>query len=330
MAGYLPPLIESVHKSGVYQLVEKILIVNDGSNDQTSETIDSLKDNPQFGGKIKELNLPTNQGRFWARYLGAKEISTEWTLMVDTRIALLPGFDSALKQALGRGHAAVGWVDIDIHKNIYCLYWQRSHERIFARHFSIDRGPEEPNTLTLTFENYDQYLKGTTLFLCRTRAFIEACKKFEQSDLKSDDTLLMKEMVKTEPILIDTALRFRWEPRSDLVSFLWRLIDRGPGFVEYHIIERKGLFFWVVMTGLVFLFAWILLAVYQPSLALKVLGISIVLLALSAFAFAKGIKEWLRIWSLHILVVFSFGIGVIWGLVFVGWRAIKTLLKKAS
>jgi len=200
-------------------------------------------------------------------------------------------------------------VDLNTRRNTFCLYWDRSHRRIFRRHF---RDSEKP--LVINSENFDSYLKGTTVYLCSRQTFLDACKKFLDAPLLNDDTPLMKEIVRTEPILLHPLLRIHWVPRESAKAFLGRLFSRGPSFVEYHVLTHRGLFFWIVILGLFWLLAEIVLLATHFVYGATALGISLALIAASTVFFAKGPKEFLRLAPLHLAVVFAFGFGILYGL----------------
>jgi len=301
MAHHLDQLLNSLKAVGLFDHVREVLVVDDGSYDETSVVL-------QRWSSVKALRLEKNRGRFWARFLGAQKVDAENILFLDTRLVLAENFLLGLENALASGGGAVGWVDIDTTKNIFCLYWQRSHEFIFKNHYSHrDSGAE------LTLENYDNFLKGTGVFLCKTKDFLEVCQEIQDLDIKSDDTLLMKKLLKKTRMFINPNMRIWWEPRDSLKDFLARIVDRGPGFVEYHILTHRGLFFYISMLMLVILFGWIGLLSVAPAYALIVGFLSLITLALSARLFAQSWLEWRRLAILHTLVTLSFVVGLIYG-----------------
>ena len=66
----------------------------------------------------------------------------------------------------------------------------------------------------------------------------EVCEAMERMNVRSDDTLVLRELLELGPMYIDPALKVNWEPRSNLKNFLLRFFERGPGFVEYHVFKR--------------------------------------------------------------------------------------------
>ena len=301
MAAHLGPLIDSFRSSGLLAAAET-LFVDDGSTDDTRRVLGAAMD-------VRTLALPRNVGRFEARFAGAREVDTEWILFLDTRLTLAAGFLPALAAAVERGHSTVGWVDLDPAHDLYSLYWLRSHEAIFRQHYARQNQVTE-----LTVRNYDSYLKGTTIFLCRTRDFLAVCETLAPLDIRSDDTRLMKLILERDRMFIDPALRVWWKPRTELKPFLARLVDRGPGFVEYHVFQRQGAFFLAVAAGLVALIGWIAHLFADPPAALGVAAFALAAMALSAGFLAHGWREWMRLAPLHVATILAFGVGVLYGL----------------
>ncbi|AKV03093.1 hypothetical protein AKJ09_09756 [Labilithrix luteola] len=319
MASHLPALWSSLDRSGVLERVREVVIVDDGSNDgnATRDALDEIARGPR-GELLKVVHLPQNVGRFRARLTGAKAARGERVLFLDTRLVLPDGFGAAVAAAGAKHRSVMGHVDIDVTRNVFCLYWDRSHKFIFRRHFR-----DTQDVLILTAENYDRYLKGTTVFLCERELFIRASECYD--DLLSDDTMLMKDMVATTPIAIDPSVRIQWVPRENARDFLARLWERGPGFVEYHVIEHQGRFFWFVVAGGVVLLAFAGLAAIAPPVAAVAAAGGVLATAASTGLFAQSIVEFVKMAPLHVAVVGTFGAAAVRGL---GVNAVRALSKR--
>jgi glycosyltransferase involved in cell wall biosynthesis len=308
MAEFLPELWESLRATGVVERALEVLFVDDGSQDATHATLERLQAGPD-GGKLAIERLPVCRGRFWARYLGAQRAQGERVLFVDSRLTLAADFGESITNVAAEHENVIGCVDIDITRSVFCLYWERSHRRIFARHYRDTKQP-----LVLTPENFDQYLKGTSVFLCSRELFLRTCAQFESTGLLNDDTFLMKEMVKEAPLVVHPAVRIQWVPRETYGAFLLRLWERGPSFVEYHVFEHQGRFFWVVMLGVAAVASWLVLLFTMPPLAAQIaLGALIASIASTA-VFTLHPVEFVRLAPLHVGVLAVFGTGILRGL----------------
>lgn len=311
MEEHLEPLWASFKAVGLLEILAEIIFVDDGSTDGTPHRLHQLV---LQQNNVAVVTLPENQGRFSARQQGAVRATSERLLFIDSRITVPPGFSEALHEVSQTAPNVVGCIDIDTTRNVYCLYWQRTHEFIFWRHYRDTQVP-----LRLTPANYDQYLKGTGLFLCSRRLFIEACSKFRDAPPLSDDTALMRLMVEHEPLLVHPALRGSWVPRGTLLAFLGRLWERGPQFAEYHLFQRRSFFFWAVVSGLLILIGLVWCSLRDPLTGLGLWTGIVVLIVLSTALFSKNLKEFFLLAPLHVAVVFTCGLSVLRGIFYHSW-----------
>lgn len=308
---HLEPLYRSVLSSGLAPRVTEVIFVLDGCVDSTAEVLRDLSERvkKEVGSPpVKMIEFPENLGRFMARYQGAEAASAQKVLFMDSRVILPIKFSEIFFEAASIYPALTGHLDIDTSRDVFSLYWDRSHRVLFRRHFKDTKG-----FLTLTPENFDRYLKGTTFLFCSRDVFVQSCRKFEGLPLYSDDTFLMKEMVAFEPITIHPRIRFHWVPRDNWKRFLKALWDRGPGFAEYHVFEKRGILFAALMLGLMGIFLEFVLLFVSPALALQIAAFAIALVLLSAWAFARSLMEWIRIAPLHLGVIVAYGFGALRG-----------------
>lgn len=157
MEKHIQVLWQTLKDHHITEIVSEIIFVNDGSTDGTKAFLESL------GNVARVVSHEHNRGRFQARLTGALAAKSESLLFIDARNRLPSDFAEQLRMICNTYTSAIGEVLIDEKESVYSLYWQRSHEFIFHHHYSsIRRGP-----VVLNLENYDQFLKGTTLFYCR-------------------------------------------------------------------------------------------------------------------------------------------------------------------
>lgn len=305
MADYIPTLWESLKKSKTLDALFEVVFVNDGSADNTVHVVESLQN---ISAKVRLVDLKTNQGRFIARFRGAEAAAGTHLLFLDTRVSLTENFGQNLTELLKTYDAIQGVVHIDTKKSVYNLYWQRTHERIFSRHYKAAQ-----SGFYLTAENYESYLKGTTVFLCRRSDFLNACEKYRDRPLHSDDTFLMKEIVQKAPIWVDNRLAIEWEPRQGYWSFLQRLWERGPKFAEYHVFERQGLYFGLFLLWTFAVSVSISLLVVEPFYGLKIIAAELGFLAISTSLFAKNPLEFIKMIPVHVGALLAYGFGAIYG-----------------
>ena len=310
MADYIRPLWDSIEKSGVLLLNARILFVDDGSTDSTRRELDSIKTrSSECHRLVSILALEKNHGRFLARFNGALQAKTSNILFVDTRIVLPKSFGKDVVNVLSDHDFVVGFADIQRSKSIYSLYWDITHKFIFNRHFQIVDKP-----ILLTSDNYDNYLKGTTILLAPRGLFLKHCSRFTERPPYNDDTFLLKEMVRDRSLMIHPQLRCEWEPRQQLLPFLARLFERGPSFAEYHLFRVRGTFFWIVASTAMMIIFWFILLLINPTSGLILATVVAALATLTIFPMTRSPAEGIKLAGLHFLVILSFGFGVLYGI----------------
>jgi glycosyltransferase involved in cell wall biosynthesis len=311
MREHVQALWKSLQSSGLAELCREIIVVDDGSTDGTGAFLQRLQEvDPLAGQKLKLAILPQNVGRFEARHQGAMQARSANLLFLDSRLTLPLDFAAELDAASAEHPSIVGSVDIDIKRNNFCLYWDRSHKFVFRNHFKHAHNPIE-----LTPKNFDDFLSGTGCFLVPRHLFLEACDAFKGIGLLSDDTLLMKRISASVPITVHPRVRVGWVPRETFREFVWRMWDRGPGFVEYHVFEIRGRFFWFVVGGLAAAvgLSWLLVAAPYVGLPLTVLVMASI--PASTALLAKSPGEFITLVPIHSAVVMAFAAGTLRGLV---------------
>lgn len=319
MAEHIQRLWGTLLRSGFsHDWIEEVIFVDDGSVDATADTVLKFT-GPENAPPARLISLGKNEGRFVARYKGALEARTERILFLDSRVELTDTFGFDLKKLTPEYPCLMGWVDLDTSRNIYCLYWDRIHRALFKKHFELS----ETRAFVIDDTNFDGFLKGTTVFLCSRKLFIDACRLYENTPLLSDDTYLMREMVKTEPIVVHPSLRILWRPREAFKPFLQRLYSRGPQFIEYNFFCQRGLLFWVVLAGCTGVVSWLILLIFSLKWAAITLGIVLFFAGLSTCKLSRTLGEFFKLLPLHILVLFTFGFGLLNGIRINTLRALR-------
>lgn len=309
MADHLPRLFSSLEVSGLLNRLREVLLVDDGSTDDTPRLLRDFS--IRYPDKVRLVKLERNWGRFQARWEGAKASNCEKVLFLDTRLELESGFIETLELLLPKHDSIMGVVNIDTETSIFSLYWERTHRVLFRRHFdAAKRG------FYLNAENFDRYLKGTTVFLCPRLDFIRACESFSGLEVLNDDAVLMRVIVENCPIWVDSRLGIRWWPRENTLDFLVRLWERGPSFVEYHIfIRRSGPMFWLVFMGLLFCLFGCFSALFFPIMTSMVVFGALIAMVLSTASFSRSTREFFVLMPLHVCVLLTFGFAILKGII---------------
>ncbi len=306
MAPHLGTLWQSFVDCGLVARAKEILVVNDGSTDETRALLDALALREP---KLRALHLEENVGRFRARLAGAQSAASESVLFLDTRVTLPKDFAEAVERLAPTFRSIVGAVDIDTSRSAFCLYWDRSHRFLFRNHYKHAGAPIE-----LRPDNFDDFLKGTTVFLCPRDVFLRACAAFTPEDVLNDDMFLMRRIVEEQPITVHPEVRIGWVPRETLGAFLGRMWERGPQFTEYHVFEKRGAFFYATLAGAVGLVGTGVLLVVAPPVGGGVVLVIVLGAAASTALFSKTPSDFVRLLPIHMATIGTFGAGVVYGL----------------
>lgn len=290
--------------------VEEIIFVCDKSIDGTeAKILEIQKTRKPDEPRITLVQPEVRRGHFQARYMGAKAARANTVFFIDARVTLNEHAREVLPKLARQYPAMCANIDIDVKKNIYSLYWQRSHETIFKTTYTANKGVN-----VVTADNYDQQRIGTTCFFCSRDAFVQVCEKYLSQTVYSDDTLVQKDLVALEPIVLHPEFRVFWEPRNNLKSFIKHLYHRGPGFAEYHIFKKRGWLFYVVACACMFALGDLVLLFFQPIWAISLLLGVLILMAATTIFMAKSFREFFQLAPLHTASMLAYGFGALRGI----------------
>lgn len=311
MASFVERVVEALWDGKFGEDIQEIIFVCDKSTDGTEMKILELKEKMKnLGGPDIVLVQPAAcRGHFQARYMGAKAAKASKVFFIDARVTLTDHSKSVLPYLAEQYPAMSANIDIDVKKNIFCLYWQRSHEAIFSRTYKASR-----DVNVITAQNYDQHRIGTTCFYCSRDKFIQVCEPYLGQRIFSDDTLVQKDLVALEPITMHPDFRIWWEPRDEAKKFLKHLYARGPGFAEYHIFKRRGWLFYAFLCGVLFCAGDLILFFYEPLWALGLIALVLLAMASTTLFMARSVKEFLILAPLHTASMIAYGLGAIKGI----------------
>lgn len=310
MANFVERVVNALSQGNFGKDIEEIIFVCDKSTDGTeTKILEIQRTRKPDEAQIVLVQPEVRRGHFQARYLGARAAKTKTIFFIDARVTLMDHSLKVLPQLAKQYPAMSANIDIDVNKNIYCLYWQRSHEAIFNRAYKANKGIN-----VVTAENYDQQRIGTTCFFCSRDKFVQVCEKYLHLRIYSDDTLIQKDLVALEPIVVHPEFRVWWEPRDRAKAFLKHLYIRGPGFAEYHIFKKRGWLFYAFLSGIVVLIGVLWLLIFEPFWALSLIALVLLAMASTTALIAKSVKEFLVLAPLHTASMISYGIGAINGI----------------
>lgn len=234
--GWLPDTIQAIDRELINANWSnaEILVINDGSTDNTVATLEELETNHSLN-VISQQNL----GRFGARLNGLQASKSDFVLLIDSRVHANPGSLSFLADQLRTFPDRKIWngdVDIANSSEPAAAFWLCMTRLAWRRYF---------RTRTLTSfddKDFDYFPKGTTFFLAPRLLLLEACQHldshFADKSLVNDDTLLIRPLTRDNRIYISPDFRCTYFSRDTMKKFRQHSFHRGTVFVDAYF--RKG------------------------------------------------------------------------------------------
>lgn len=274
-ASWLPrsiPKVDEALKRAELQTAE-IVIINDGSTDNTLEVIPQIKTHYPI-----RVVTQKNGGRFLARKLGALEARYDHIIFVDTRVFIdvdalkyaLDHYDEKADKVVWNSHVRVAK-----NGNIYARFWEAIAFVAWRKYFA------NPRDVSYGIKEFDYYPKGTTCFFVPKKVIIEANEWFESNtkDLKTsnDDTLLIRHIAEKHLINLSPQYSSLYHARSNLKQFCKHVYHRGKVFVDGFLRRDGNRFYWPLVFFLIVSLITPVFLLINPRFILPVVGIGLIL-----------------------------------------------------
>ena len=310
-AGWLPRSVpkvaEAIKNAGIGKA--EIIIVDDGSSDDTAVAARSLK----LAYPVKVISQK-NSGRFLARCAGVEAASYEYVLFVDTRVFI--GGD-ALKYVTDRLDAKrdrLVWtshVIIDKKGNPYARFWEAITFISWRKYFA------HPRDCSYGIKDFDYYPKGTTCFFVPKKIILEANNWFKENTrnakASNDDTLLIRRIAEKHNINLSPNFFCTYHARTNLKQYSKHVYHRGKVFVDGFLRRDGNRFFWPLVAFLFLSVAVPVCLVIFPRYivaALVLLAAAWVLELLAALLLKVPGKDALSLFVLSPLFAVLYGLGI--------------------
>ncbi len=278
----------------------EILIVNDGSTDNTRQIIENYP--------VRLINLAENCGRIIARERGAKEAKYDNLLFVDARVVVARDI---LRQAVKINYQPVMAGDLceDKYRSPFDTLFYLIRRKVYAPYFPQTKWGRQ---LWIDKDNFDSNTpKGTTCIFCGRELFLKSVPQ-RTGKTVSDDILLLRRMVERRKLLRHTALRVNYLQRTDWKSVLGHIYQRGPFFNDYylrtphkyHTVWRIG-----VLGTLLFLGLGLCSSIF---ILYGLLALGLALLA-SALFLSENLRDFVIVLFYLPLIALTFTAGIIKG-----------------
>jgi glycosyltransferase involved in cell wall biosynthesis len=286
----------------------EIIVVNDGSTDQTSDIATQYP--------VQVIDLKSNQGRVVARNEGAKAAKFETLVFNDVRV--IPEKDLLRKVSSRNYQPLIPAVeDYDGSKWGFSRLFYLLRLKIYTPYYPLSELSEE---FMITQNNFDQAPKGTTNFVCDRKLWLK-CQPDHPGRETNDDTRILRCIVQRRSILRPVNITVTYNQRKKLGDVIGHMYERGPRFADYYL--RKGghyrpfyLFLFLILLGF---FLAVLLSSSKDVVILSFLFFLWLCLTGVAVYLQKTIRDVIVVITCFPVVVMAFGLGIL------KWQAMQII-----
>jgi len=283
--------IDSLLKSDYPKKDFEIIVIDDASRDNTKKIIKGYKG-------IRFIDLDKNIGKIRARELGAKKAKYNTLVYVDADCVARKDWLLQIKKANYQPILGVAFNDRR-RSNVDCF-----HHLLRKKYYPKLRKP-----VFITKENFNKISKGTAIFICSKKLFLESSPK-EKDKTVSDDILLFSNVIRQKNILKHPGVVVTHLERTDKTKLFKQWFLRGITFADYYLNRTKTYYLgFMFILSLVILS--LLLAFFEPIYIVYELSLLFLSISLISIYFSDSIKDLPVFFSYSILVGSAFILGLI-------------------
>lgn len=207
----------------------EVVVVDDGSSDGTADLVRELAGDFPVPLRVVEQ---ANKGRFLARWTGLNEVHGERVLLLDSRVLLGPTSLAHVEEVVAthpektvwNGHAVT-----DPDAPLVGHFWEVITYAFWGRYL------HRPEAVEFGLDNFNDYPKGTGVFVAPRDLLIQACRIAWPSGnaaLASDDTKVIRHIAAQTPIRLDPGFWAIYRPRGNVRDFIRHSFGRGTFLVD--------------------------------------------------------------------------------------------------
>ena len=301
---------DALLRAGFNKSNSEIVIVDDGSKDDTKKVIASLK---------RKSSIPINyiyqknSGRYMARKKGVSGAQFAYVWFVDARVHVA---EESLKYACSEirksSENAVWNAHVDVQKkgNVIARFMDAITYIGWRRYF------KRPRRVSYRLEEFDYFPKGTTSFLVPKGIIVDAMEEFEREDhdmqRSSDDTHLIRIIARDHPINLSPRFSCKYHARNTLKAFVKHSFHRGQVFID-GFFRPDTRFFIPIIAFLVVSALGLVVSIAAPITIMYTIGLlAVVWVAefVGALLLGVALKDALSLFALTPLFAICYGTGL--------------------
>lgn len=212
----------------------RVVVVDDGSTDSTATRLDELA----AAGRIHVIHQ-ANAGRFAARLAGLAAQTCDYVLLLDARVLLAPDALVVLRDRVTHDPDSAWNAHVDVHTegNVWASFWS-ALTKVFWRSYFAD-----PRPVAFGVDDFDRFPKGTGAFAAPRAAIQLAAGQFtslfDEQNLSSDDTRLLRSLASTRLIHLDPSFSCEYFGRDSASRWARQVFFRGTTFVDGYVQTRS-------------------------------------------------------------------------------------------
>lgn len=216
-------------------LQSEVIIVDDGSTDETKATVLTIAE------RYKDLGLnyefQTNSGRLEARKTGLRRAKYDYILLIDSRVHI---GETSLRYVVKKLQQEKKiWNSHVVIKrgNYLSMFWDVIVRVAWSAYF------KEPREVEYGAKDFDKYPKGTTCFFAPKRSLEKAICEYEKTNTatksSNDDTAILRLMIEHDNFHMSPEFYCFYHSRSSMKKFIKHSYHRGQVFVDGFFAERN-------------------------------------------------------------------------------------------
>ena len=254
----------------------EIIFVNDGSKDNSLSKLKTIKEKYK-NINIKIINFKENKWRAIAREEWAKNAKYEDLLFLDAKCEI---FSDALNVINNKKYSPIVWNAIQKRNNLVDKFLYIIRKKLFKNSFW-----ESFKDIFIDKNNFDDISKWTWIFFINKEIFLDNIPKHKWEHI-SDDTKLLKNIIKNTKILKTSDLKIYYNVREWFLENIIHIYERWPKFIDFYY-KKWSKYFLVINLVLIFALLFIIWIVFN----IKIIYIIPIIFILIWLYFASNIWD---------------------------------------